>query len=283
MAVTVAVVVEVSTVGVEASVAVASTAAAVSTAADPLAAIAAEDDRVRCTEVVAGTETRAEVFHRRATPVQRGVGPGRAEVGPVTVRRAGIRLPDQLTAPAWAGDPAVGVWPDELAVEAWPQPEPDLPTGGGTPSEAPTARVDLGWPPTRDWGQALRSTMLVVWEPAAPVSVDAVASMADVEAFTGAEATVGVVGAIRVSALVGGSAGVGVGIPSGTGHRPGITHGGTTIHRATFTRIPTSEQGHRSHRPSVRLCDRIACFGITKQSGIQTSLFLHRRIEPEFY
>jgi len=259
--------VEVSTVGVEASVAVASTEAAVSMVAvasteaavsmvavasteavvsmvaDPTAAIAAEDDKVRCTEVVAGTEARAEVFHRRATPVQRGVGPGRAEVGPVTVRRAGIRLPDQVTAPAWPADPVVGVWPDELAVEALPQPAPDLPTGGGTPSEAPTAGLDRGWPPTRDWGQALRSTMLVVWEPAAPVSVDVVASMADVEAFTGAEATVGVVGAIRVSALVGGSVGgsAGVGIPSGTGHRPGITHGGTTIHRATFTRIPTSE------------------------------------------
>jgi len=241
--------VEVSTVGVEASVAVASTVAAVSTeavvsmVADPTAAIAAEDDKVPCTEVVAGTEARAEVFHRRATPVQRGVGPGRAEVGPVTVRRAGIRLPDQVTAPGWAGDPAVGVWPDELALEALPQPAPDLPTGGGTPSEAPTAGLDRGWPPTRDWGQALRSTMLVVWEPAALVSVDAVASMEDVEAFTGAEATVGVVGAIRVSALVGGSVGgsAGVGIPSGTGHRPGITHGGTTIHRATFTRIPTSE------------------------------------------
>jgi hypothetical protein len=233
----VAEVVAVFTVG-GASVAVASTeaavftAAAVSVVADPTAAIAAEDEKVRCTEVVAGTEACAEICHRRATPVQRGVGPGRAEVGAVTLRLAGIRLPDQATAPAW---------PDEQAVEALPQPMPDLPTGSGTPSEAPTGRLDRGWPSTRDWGQALRSTMLAVWEPAALITVDAVASMADVEAFTGAEGTVGVVGAIRVSALVGGSAGVGVGLPSGTGHRTGITHGGTTIHRATFTRIPTSE------------------------------------------
>ena len=270
MAVTVAEVVEVFTVGVGASVAVASTEAAVSVVADPTAAIAAEDEKVRCTEVVAGTEASAEICHRRATPVQRGVGPGRAEVGAVTLRLAGIRLPDQATAPAWPGDPAVGVWPDEQAAEALPQPMPDLPTGSGTLSEAPTARLDRGWPSTRDWGQALRSTMLVVWEPAALITVDAVASMADVEAFTGAEGTVGVVGAIRVSALVGGSAGVGVGvgIPSGTGHRTGITHGGTTIHRATFTLIPTSVPSRKYAHIVVALWRRSNPPSPSRQKGV---------------
>ena len=210
----VAEVVEVFTVGVGASVAVASTEAAVSVVADPTAAIAAEDEKVRCTEVVAGTEASAEICHRRATPVQRGVGPGRAEVGAVTLRLAGIRLPDQATAPAWPGDPAVGVWPDEQAAEALPQPMPDLPTGSGTLSEAPTARLDRGWPSTRDWGQALRSTMLVVWEPAALITVDAVASMAGWRLLRARRVRLGWLGLSGFRLWLGARLGLGLGLGS---------------------------------------------------------------------
>jgi len=213
MAVTAAVVVEVFTV-VGVSVVVASAAVAASTAVgvsaapavvDPTAAIAAEDEKARCIEVVATTEACAEIRRRRVIPAHCGPGPGKAVAGLVTPRPAGIRLQDRATERASQGDPAVKAWPVEQAGGVWPQPMPQLPTATGTPSE-----------------------------------VSGAATMAGVADFTAAEAMVGAVGAIGAGAGVLGSAGVG--IPSGTGRRTITIRGGTVTRRATFTRIRKANQ-----------------------------------------
>lgn len=118
MAVMAAVVVEVFTAAaVEASTAAAveasveaSTAVEVSaapTVVDPTAAIAAEDEEVRCTGVVAATEARTDFRHRHVTQVLRALGPGRAEVAFGTPRLAGMRLQEPATGWAWQGDPAL--------------------------------------------------------------------------------------------------------------------------------------------------------------------------------
>jgi len=128
---------------------------------EPTAAIAVPDEKVRCTEVVAGTDACAEVRYHRVTPVQRGLGRGKAVAGLVTDRPAGIRLQDRATERAWQGDPAGEAWPVEQAEAAWPETMPQLPTATGTPSE-----------------------------------VSGAATMAGVADFTAAEAMVGAVGAM---------------------------------------------------------------------------------------
>jgi len=110
-------------------------------------------------------------------------------------------------------------------------------TGSGTPSGPPTVQLDRPWLLTP--GQALRLTVLAVWEPGPHFTVGAEASMADAAAFT-AEASAGAAGAIQLSVLVGGWDSAGVGIPSGTGRRTGTTHGGAAIQQATFTHIRIS-------------------------------------------
>ena len=110
MAVMAAVVVEVFTAAaVEASVEAftAVEVSAASTVVDPTAAIAAEDEEVRCMGVVAATEARVDFRHRQVTQVQRALGPGRAEVAFGTPRLAGMRLQERATAWAWEGDPAL--------------------------------------------------------------------------------------------------------------------------------------------------------------------------------
>jgi hypothetical protein len=62
----------------------------------PTAAIEAVDERVPLTVAAAGTEAR----HRRAVPAREELGPRRAEVLLVILRRDGIRLDDQATAGA---------------------------------------------------------------------------------------------------------------------------------------------------------------------------------------
>jgi hypothetical protein len=101
--------VEASTAEVVASVE-ASTAVEVSaapTVVDPTAAIAPEDEAVRCMGVVAATEAHADFRHRHVAQVQRALGPGRAEVAFGTPRLAGMRLQERATAWAWQGDPAL--------------------------------------------------------------------------------------------------------------------------------------------------------------------------------
>jgi len=90
---------------VEASTAVEVSAAP--TVVDPTAAIAAEEEEVRCMGVVAATEAPADFRHRNVTQVQRALGPGRAELAFGTPRLAGMRLQERVTAWAWQGDPAL--------------------------------------------------------------------------------------------------------------------------------------------------------------------------------
>jgi hypothetical protein len=118
MAVMAAVVVEVFTAAVEASVE-ASTAveapAAITavgvlvapTVVDPTAAIAAVDEGVRCMGVVAATEAAADFRHRRVIPAQRALGRGTAGAGLVTLRLVGMHSRDRATPRARRGDPAL--------------------------------------------------------------------------------------------------------------------------------------------------------------------------------
>ena len=100
----------------------------------PTAAIVAVGEPAQCTALT-GTEATtagpADIRRPRAVSAQEqeGAGPRRPEVL-VTPRRDGIRLEDQsMEAQAIAG--------------AWLQvAQPALPTGSGTPSEAPAARLD---------------------------------------------------------------------------------------------------------------------------------------------
>lgn len=145
MAVMAAVVVEVFTAAAVASVE-ASTAVgvlAVPTVVDPTAAITVEHEKVRCMEAVAATGARADFRHRRVISVQRALGRGKAGAGLVTLRLVGMHLQGQATGRAWQGAPAVLRSPAEQVLEAPLMPL--LLTATGTPSEAPTVRLDRPW------------------------------------------------------------------------------------------------------------------------------------------
>ena len=148
MAVMAAVVVEVFTAAaavevasVEASMAV--EVLAVPTVVDPTAAITVEHEKVRCMEAVAATGARGDFRHRRVIPAQRALGRGRAGAGLVTLRLVGMHLQGRATGRAWQGAPAVLRSPAEQVLEAPLM--PPLLTATGTPSEAPTVRLDRPW------------------------------------------------------------------------------------------------------------------------------------------
>jgi hypothetical protein len=113
------------------------------------AAITVEDIMAATADEEAPTEACEEYRRRDAIPTKQDLGPGRAEEVPVTPRLAGIRL-DQVTVRAWAEDRpvepsledrAVGPRLEDQPVE-WRQTTRLLPTGSGTPLEAPAARLD---------------------------------------------------------------------------------------------------------------------------------------------
>ena len=106
----------------------------------PVAAITVEDIMAAPADEEAPTTACAEHRHRDAIPAKQDLGPGRAEEVPVTPRPTGIRL-DQATVRAWPEDRAVGPRLEDQPVE-WRQPTRLLPTGSGTPLEAPAARLD---------------------------------------------------------------------------------------------------------------------------------------------
>jgi len=82
-----------------------------------------------------------------AIPAHIGDGPGKAEMVPVLLRRAGIRLPDLVAAEAWLrleGLLATSSPGDRVAA-ARERPTPRLPTGDGMALAAPAERLDRLW------------------------------------------------------------------------------------------------------------------------------------------